>query len=99
MADGYRFPQQSAGSYYYPQHTQPHHPRSQIIRNGTPPNNIRSVFNPDTPSPSRSPDSHSPAQSLYGMFNQTHQQGQHGRVNGAPGRGMPMMYNFQQHQN
>jgi CCR4-NOT transcription complex subunit 6 len=98
MADGYRFPQQSAGNYYYPQHTQPHHPRHQIIRNGTPPNNIRSVFSADTPSPSRSPDSHSPAQNLYGMFNQNHQQGQHGRVNGAGGRGMPAMYNFQ-HQN
>jgi len=98
MADGYRFPQQSAGNYYYPQHTQPHHPRHQIIRNGTPPNNVRSIFSADTPSPSRSPDSHSPAQSLYGMFNQSHQQGQHGRVNGGPGRGMPAMYNFQ-HQN
>jgi len=33
------------------------------------------------------------------MFNQSHQQGQHGRVNGGPGRGgMPMMYNYQ-HQN
>jgi CCR4-NOT transcription complex subunit 6 len=30
------------------------------------------------------------------MFNQSHQQGQHSRVNGGPsGRGMPMMYNFQ----
>lgn len=30
----------------------------------------------------------------------SHQQGQHGRVNGAAGRGqMQMMYNFQQHQN
>lgn len=98
MADGYRFPQQSAGNYYYPQHTQPHHPRHQIIRNRTPPNNVRSAFSADTPSPSRSPDSHSPVQSLYGMFNQSHQQGQHGRVNGGPGRGMPAMYNFQ-HQN
>jgi len=98
MADGYRFPQQSAGNYYYQQHTQPHHPRHQIIRNGTPPNNIRSAFSADTPSPSRSPDSHSPAQNVYGMFNQNHQQGQHGRVNGAGGRGMPAMYNFQ-HQN
>jgi CCR4-NOT transcription complex subunit 6 len=34
------------------------------------------------------------------MFNQGHQQGQHGRVNGGPGeRGLPMMYNFQQQQN
>lgn len=102
MADGYRFPQQSAGNYYYPQqHTQQqHHPRH-LIRSGTPPNNIRSTFNANTPSPSRSPDPQSPAQNLYGMFNQSHQQqGQHGRVNGGPGGrgGMPMMYNFQ-HQN
>ncbi|KAL2074190.1 hypothetical protein VTL71DRAFT_7968 [Oculimacula yallundae] len=99
MADAYRFPQQSAGSFYYPQHAQSHHPRQQIIRNSTPPNNIRSVFNAETPSPSRSPDSHSPAPNLYGMFNQGHQQGQHGRVNGGPGRGMPMMYSNFQHQN
>ncbi|KAH9224002.1 Endonuclease/exonuclease/phosphatase [Leptodontidium sp. 2 PMI_412] len=99
MADAYRFPQQSAASFYYPQHAQQHHPRQQIIRNSTPPNNIRSVFNADTPSPSRSPDSHSPAPNLYGMFNQGHQQGQHGRVNGGPGRGMPMMYPNFQHQN
>ena len=99
MADGYRFPQQSAGSYYYPHHTQPHQPRHQIIRNGTPPHNVRSNFSTDTPSPSRSPDSHSPAHGLYGMFNQGHPSGQHGRVNGGPGgRGIPMMYNFQ-HQN
>lgn len=94
MADGYRFQQQSAGSYYYPQN----HPRH-IARNGSPPNNIRSTFNTDTPSPSRSPDLTSPSHSLYGMFGQSHQQGQHGRINGAPsGQRMPMMYNFQ-HQN
>ncbi|RDL41112.1 DNase I-like protein [Venustampulla echinocandica] len=75
-----------------------HHSRHQITRNGTPPNNLRSTFTTETPSPSRSPDSHSPAQTLYGMFNQGHQQGQHGRVNGGPGRGLPLMYNFQ-HQN
>ncbi|KAK6585376.1 hypothetical protein PZA11_002103 [Diplocarpon coronariae] len=98
MADAYRFPQQSAGSYFYPQHTQQQHPRQQIIRNSTPPNNIRSLYNAESPSPSRSPDSHSPGPNLYGMFNQSHQQGQHGRVNGGPGRGMPMMFNFQ-HQN
>ncbi len=99
MADGFRFPQQSAGNYYYPHNTQPNHPRHQIIRNGTPPNNIGSAFGTDTPSPSRSPVSCSPAQNLYGMFNQGHQQGQHGRVNGGPvGRGMGMIYNFQ-HQN
>src|SRR4051812_24199965 len=92
MADAYRFLQQSAGNYYFPQHNQPRH---QILRNGTPPNNIRSAFSTDTPSPSRSPDSHSPAHNLYGMFNQGHQQGQHGRASGGPGgRGMPTMYNF-----
>jgi len=98
MADGYRFPQQSAGNYYFPQHTQPHHPRHQIIRNITPPNNVRSPFGTDTPSPPRSPDPNSPAQNLYGMFNQAHTQGQHGRVNGG-GRGMSMMYPPFQHQN
>ncbi|KAF4629749.1 hypothetical protein G7Y89_g8395 [Cudoniella acicularis] len=100
MADGYRYPQQSAGNYYYQQqHTQTHHARHQIIRNGTPPNNLRSAFTTETPSPSRSPDSHSPAQNIYGMYNQGQAQGHHGRVNGTPsGRGMPLMYNFQQHQ-
>ncbi|KAL3425187.1 endonuclease/Exonuclease/phosphatase [Phlyctema vagabunda] len=102
MADGYRFPQQTAGTFYYPQQhaqQQHHHPRH-LVRNATPPNNIRSIFNNDTPSPSRSPDSHSPAQqSLYGMFNQNQQHGQHGRVNGGPGgQRMPLMYNYQ-HQN
>jgi len=99
MADGYRFPQQAAGNYYYPQHTQQaHHPRH-LLRTGTPPNNIRSVYNNDTPSPSRSPDSQSPAQNVYGMFNPAHQAGQQGRVNGTAGRGaMPMMYNYQHHQ-
>ncbi|TVY16974.1 Glucose-repressible alcohol dehydrogenase transcriptional effector [Lachnellula arida] len=98
MADGYRYPPQSAGNYYYQQPTHAHHPRH-ILRNGTPPNN-RSIFPTETPSPSRSPDSHSPAQNLYGMFGQGNQHGQHGnRVNGG-GRGqMSMMYNFQhQHQ-
>ncbi|TAQ84891.1 hypothetical protein B7494_g6779 [Chlorociboria aeruginascens] len=92
LSAGSRFPQQSAGNYYYPQ---PHHPRH-LLRTGTPPNNIRSPFNTETPSPTRSPGANSPAQNIYGMFNQGHQQGQHGRVNGGPaGRGMPLMYNFQ----
>ncbi|EKD21095.1 putative Glucose-repressible alcohol dehydrogenase transcriptional effector [Drepanopeziza brunnea f. sp. 'multigermtubi' MB_m1] len=100
MADAYRFSQQSAGSYYFPQQTQQHLPRQQIIRNTTPPSSIRPVYNADTPSPSRSPDPHSPAPNIYAMFNQSHQQGQHGRVNGGPGRGnMPIMFNNFQHQN
>lgn len=81
MADGYRFSQQSAGNYYYPPTS--HHPRH-LIRSGTPPNNIRPAFNTNTPSPTRTPDPQSPAHGHYGMYN--HQQGQHGRVNGA-GRG------------
>ncbi|KAI1000810.1 CCR4-Not complex 3'-5'-exoribonuclease subunit [Podosphaera aphanis] len=99
MADGYRFPQQSAGSYYFPQNSQSYLPRHQIIRNSTPPNNIRSSINNKTPSPTRSPENQSslPGPGLYGMFNQSHQPGQHARVNGG-GRGMPIMYNFQ-HQN
>ncbi|KAH8595518.1 Endonuclease/exonuclease/phosphatase [Bisporella sp. PMI_857] len=96
MADAYRF-QQSAGNYYYPQGTQPQHPRHQIIRNSTPPNNTRSPFTIDTPSPSRSPDSHSPAHNPYAMFGSG--PGQHTRVNGAAGRGMQQhmgIYNYQQ---
>lgn len=89
MADGYRFPPQNAGNYYYQQHTQSHHQRHSV-RSGTPPNNTRSAFSTETPSPSRSPDLLSPGQNLYGMFNQGHQQGQHGRL--------AMMYNYQ-HQN
>jgi CCR4-NOT transcription complex subunit 6 len=95
MADGYRYLQQSAGNHFYPQpYTANHHARQQIIRNSTPPNNLRSAFQTETPSPSRSPDSHSPAPASYGMYGQGHQ-GQHGRVNGGPGRQLQgMMYNF-----
>ena len=77
MVDGYRFPQHSAGNYYYPPHTQPHYPRHSP-RNETPPpkkKNIRPAFSTDPSSPSRSPDPQPPTQRLYGMFNQGHQQG------------------------
>ncbi|SZF01467.1 unnamed protein product [Blumeria hordei] len=98
MADGYRFSQQSAGSYHLPQHSQAQFSRHQTIRNITPPNNSRgSTYNVKTPSPTRSSNPHSPVPGTYGMFNQSHQPGQHGRVNGG-GRGMPILYNFQ-HQN
>jgi CCR4-NOT transcription complex subunit 6 len=86
MADGYRFPQQGAGNYYYPQHTQSHSHTRRSARNETPP--IRSDFNTDTPPPSRSPDLLSAAQNPYSMYGQGHQQGQHGR--------MQMIYNYQQ---
>jgi len=102
MADPYRFSQQAAGGFFYSQQgSQPQHPRHQIIRNSTPPNNTRSPFANDTPSPSRSPDSHSPAHNPYAMY-QGHQQGQHGRVNGGVGRGMQQhmnMYNNYQQTN
>lgn len=90
MADGYPFPQQSAGNYYYPHHTHSHHHQRHLVHNETSPNNTRSDFSSETPPPSRSPDFTSPGQNIHGMFNQSHQQGQHGR--------MPMMYNYQ-HQN
>ncbi|RKF54134.1 Glucose-repressible alcohol dehydrogenase transcriptional effector [Golovinomyces cichoracearum] len=97
MADSYRYSQQSAGGYYLSHNTQAHLSRHhQIIRKNTPPNNVRSSFIAKTPSPTRSPDPHSPAPGLYTMYNQSHQS-QHGRVNGG-GRGMPIMYSFQ-HQN
>jgi CCR4-NOT transcription complex subunit 6 len=95
MADGYRFPQQGAGSYYYPQHTQHHHPR-QITRNGSPP--LRSQFSADPTSPSRSPD-HSPGPNLYEMFGQNHQPRQHGQVNGGLNNGQRLPLYSYQHQN
>src|SRR5436853_6827973 len=94
MADGYRYTQKTVGNYYYPQQQSRH-----LARNGSPPNNIRSGFSTDAPSPPRSPDLTSSSQGLYEMFSQGHQQGQHGRVNGGQnGQRMPIMYNFQ-HQN
>lgn len=40
-----------------------------------------------------------PRANLLGMFSQNHQQGHNSRINGAPGgRGIPMLYNYQQQQ-
>ncbi|TDZ33359.1 Glucose-repressible alcohol dehydrogenase transcriptional effector [Colletotrichum spinosum] len=40
-----------------------------------------------------------PRANLLGMFQQNHQQGHNNRLNGTPGgRGMPMLYNYQQQQ-
>lgn len=99
MAESYRFPQQNAGNFFHQQQYARQHP----IRTSTPPETLRSDFAVNTPSPSRSPVTHSPARGLYGMFNQNHQQGQHGRANGGTGRGgMGMgvhnIHNYQ-HQN
>lgn len=100
MADGLRFPPQGTGNYYFQPHTQQPHARHPVLRSGTPPNN-RSAFNVNTPSPSRSPDSHSPAPPYYGMYSQPHQPG-HARVNGGSGsRGISgvLNYNYNQQQN
>ncbi|KAG9242452.1 Endonuclease/exonuclease/phosphatase [Calycina marina] len=98
MADAYRFGQQTAGGFFH--QAQAQHPRHHGVRNSTPPNNTRSPFTNDAPpSPSRSPDSHSPAHGVYNMY-QGQQQHQHGRVNGGAGRGMQshmnMYNNYQQ---
>src|SRR5437016_4334464 len=83
MADGsYRFPPPGAGNYYYQQNQ--HHPRH-ITRTASPVSSSRIPYGNDIPSPSRSPAPQSPAQNLYGMYGQAHQQGQHGMMNGAPG--------------
>lgn len=84
MADGgFRFP--GAGQYYYQQQgQQAHHARHSHQRNASPVNNPRIGFHTnDTPSPNRSPGTHSPAHSAYSMFNQGHQHNQHGLLNGA----------------
>ncbi|POS84599.1 hypothetical protein EPUL_003456 [Erysiphe pulchra] len=97
MADGYRYSQQTAGSYYFPHNTQSHLSKHhQIIRKNTPPNNIGVSYSAKTPSPTKSPELLSSVPGPYSMYNQPHQP-QHGRVNGG-GRGMPILYNFQ-HQN
>ncbi|KAK4999702.1 Glucose-repressible alcohol dehydrogenase transcriptional effector [Elasticomyces elasticus] len=111
MADGsYRF-QQGAGHYFYQQQNQQaHQTRHPHQRNGSPVNNSRLAFNPstDTPSPNRSPGTHSPAHNTYGMYGQNaHQQNQHVMLNGGPNRnryqmqmnlGKPFQHQAHQHQ-
>ena len=108
MADGpYRFHQPGTGQFYTQHHNQQVYQQQQqqrhIARNGSPVNGARTAYNNDTPSPSRSPISHSAGQNHYGMFNQGHQQGQPGIMNGGSShqqRYMPMNlpHKFQQHQ-
>ncbi|KAI9736954.1 MAG: Glucose-repressible alcohol dehydrogenase transcriptional effector [Cirrosporium novae-zelandiae] len=101
MADGtYRFQQTGAGQYYY--QTQQNHQRQQqqhLTRNGSPVSNGRiGGFSSDTPSPTRSPISHSPA---YNMYSQNHQQSQHPLLNGNhPYRfgGLPINLTSKHHQ-
>lgn len=88
MADGsYRFHQPGTGQYFQQQqqHHQVYNPRH-LARNGSPVNGARATYNSnDTPSPSRSPISQGASQHHYSMFNQAHQQGQHGMMNGSNG--------------
>ena len=82
MADGYnRF--NTGGQFFYNQHSG--HPRNLHHRNGSPIGNSRTLFQPnaDTPSPNRSPGTHSPA---YGsMYNHGSHRQNHGLLNGGVG--------------
>ncbi|KAK6443528.1 Glucose-repressible alcohol dehydrogenase transcriptional effector [Oleoguttula sp. CCFEE 5521] len=83
MADGYnRF--NSGGQFYYQPQQQHHNQRTlqQSHRNGSPISSSRGLFQPnaDTPSPNRSPGTHSPA---YNMFNHGNHRQNHGLLNGG----------------
>lgn len=94
MADGgFRFT--GTGQYLYqPQTQQNHHSR---LRNGSPVNNPRIGFhNNETPSPNRSPGTHSPA--FSSMYNHGHQQNQHSLLNGvAPHQRFQMQMGMGKH--
>ncbi len=101
MADGYRYLQQAGNLLYLPHHLtnasasalQPPSSESHI-------SSLLGQFLAEPTSPSKSPDPTSLGQSAIpslGMYNQSHQQGHASRINGNPaGRGMPMLYSFQQ---
>ena len=96
MADAYnRF--NSGGQFYYHNNQ---HPRNLHNRNGSPIGNTRALFQPnaDTPSPNRSPGTHSPAHNSYNMYNHNSHRQNHGLLNGGAGHqtfGMGMHKNFQ----
>ena len=96
MADGgFRF--SGAGQYFYqPQNQQSQHPRHLHQRTHSPVNNSRLGFQSnDTPSPSRSPGTNSPA---FSMFSQGHHQSQHSLLNGAqPHQRYQMQMNMSKH--
>ncbi|KAF2144406.1 uncharacterized protein K452DRAFT_222584 [Aplosporella prunicola CBS 121167] len=103
MADGpFRF-QQGAGQFFFNQQTQRNLPH----RTGSPISAARIAFNPDTPSPTRSPGPQSPAHNPFSMYNQAHvQQGQHAMLNGNSHQRFAMQMNLakfqhqsQQHHN
>ena len=86
MADGgYRnFQQHGAGPSYYHQHNQQYQQSQRhIARNGSPVNSVRNSYANDTPSPSRSPVSQASSHNHFGVYNQSHQQGQHVMMNGG----------------
>lgn len=86
MADGSnRF--NTGGPYFYPnQHSG--HPRNLHHRNGSPIFTSRGLFQPsaDTPSPNRSPGTHSPAHNPYSsMYNHGNHRQNHSLLNGGAG--------------
>lgn len=84
MADGFnRF---NPGGHIFYHNQQSNHSRNLHHRNGSPINSSRSLFsNADTPSPNRSPGTHSPAHNPYGMYNQGSHRQNHGLLNGGAG--------------
>ena len=82
MADGFnRF---NPGGQFFYHNQQSSHPRNLHHRNGSPIGNSRSLFsNADTPSPNRSPGTHSPAHNPYSMYNHGSHRQNHGLLNGA----------------
>ncbi|KAK3720583.1 Glucose-repressible alcohol dehydrogenase transcriptional effector [Vermiconidia calcicola] len=85
MADGFNRFNTGGQFYYHNQHSG--HPRNLHNRNGSPIGNSRSLFqaNPDTPSPNRSPGTHSPAHNPYSMYNHGNHRQNHGLLNGGAG--------------
>lgn len=84
MADGFnRF---TPGGQFFYHNQQSNHPRNLHHRNGSPIGNSRSLFsNADTPSPNRSPGTHSPAHNPYSMYNHGSHRQNHGLLNGGAG--------------
>ena len=87
MADAFnRF--NTGGQFFYHNNQHAGHPRNLHARTGSPIGNSRSLFQPnaDTPSPNRSPGTHSPAHNPYNnMYNHTSHRQNHSMLNGAAG--------------
>ncbi|KAK5685909.1 Glucose-repressible alcohol dehydrogenase transcriptional effector [Elasticomyces elasticus] len=82
MADAFNRYNTGGQPYFY----QPQHTRTLNHRNGSPISSGRGLFQPnaDTPSPNRSPGTHSPAHNQFGMFN-THNHRQNHLLSGGAG--------------